>query len=725
MTVRCGIVCSLLSLCGVRGPSARGLSMRRLCAFAFCMLGLCALGIQERLAQAAPPAKTVQSPADSTAARETDARHEAAQAAAQQSADQRTVDSLRAALHAAHGEARVKLLHEIGEHHYTRSNLDSALYYFEAALVVAEESLSEAPRHDEAGPDGARVHDDEVVDLLASIGNVHYLQGEYERALQQYLEALQRLEALPSVEAAQQRARMLSNIGNVYYIQEDYEAAYTHYARSLSIGERLGDDTVTARASIKMAYALRQQRRYAEAIQQAQRGLALSRAVGNLDLETRAQIALAHVHDERGAPDEALAMARQALANARHLQYIPYQTAALDLLATAHAQLGRADASIAYAQQSIATARQSGVLNTVVASTRFLAEQYAHQGAYAKAYATMQRHRALKDSLEGEARAEALAVLRTKYEAEQMEQELALQDLRMQRQHVLLIGGSVGLLLLLLLAGALYHNVRLKAQANQMLDLRRREIEQQKNNLAALVEEKDVLLDERETLMREIHHRVKNNFQIVSSLLALQADPLEDEATLALTRQFQSRVMAMALVHQKLYQTEGLSHIDARAYIEDLTGFLFRSFCSGSVQHTVDAEPVSLSIDTAVPLGLILSELVSNACEHAFPDGRPGHVHVILQRVQSSATGQGDGPAAPTDTFTLIVADDGVGFAPEPNAARNATLGLSLVYDLARQLRGHVAIEGHPGEGARFAVTFQPVSRPPLHATAVVQPAQA
>ncbi len=199
-------------------------------------------------------------------------------------------------------------------------------------------------------------------------------------------------------------------------------------------------------------------------------------------------------------------------------------------------------------------------------------------------------------------------------------------------------------------------------------------------------------LREKDVLLREIHHRVKNNLQIVTSLLNLQLRGIEDGAARGLLRESQDRVKTMALVHEKLYQSKGLATLDSPAYLRDLVASLFRSYGAvPRISQRVEAQEVPLDIDAAVPLGLVVNELVSNALKHAFPDGRIGCVVVSL-----ATTG---------DATTLTVKDDGVGLPEGLEARRSRSLGLQLVDGLATQLRGELTTTSGPA-GTTFTLVF-------------------
>jgi PAS domain S-box-containing protein len=202
-------------------------------------------------------------------------------------------------------------------------------------------------------------------------------------------------------------------------------------------------------------------------------------------------------------------------------------------------------------------------------------------------------------------------------------------------------------------------------------------------------------LAEKEVLLREVHHRVKNNLQVISSLISLQADSLTDERMRAVFGDVRDRVRAMALVHEKLYQTGNLAQLNFAEYADSLLQYLWRSHGALAEKvrlHSLIA-PIILPIETAVPCGLILNELAANALKHGFPDGRSGEVTVVLER----------DPA--TETVCLRVSDNGVGLPAGRDWRQSGSLGLRLVHILAGQLRGTVEIG--TGPGAEFRITFR------------------
>ena len=208
-------------------------------------------------------------------------------------------------------------------------------------------------------------------------------------------------------------------------------------------------------------------------------------------------------------------------------------------------------------------------------------------------------------------------------------------------------------------------------------------------------------LEEKDVLLREIHHRVKNNLQVISSLLYVQAKTLEDPEVQQRFVESQERIRSMAAIHEQLYESDNLAEVDFAAYLDALLTRLFRSHQVNGVVRALDADPVPLAIDQAIPAGLIVNELVSNALEHAFRDEDGGTLAVRFHVT--------DG------TGTLCVEDDGAGASLDAMET-GSSLGLRLVRGLVRQLNGDLALDTDGGVSA--TVTFPLAPPSPLQSNA-------
>ncbi len=201
-------------------------------------------------------------------------------------------------------------------------------------------------------------------------------------------------------------------------------------------------------------------------------------------------------------------------------------------------------------------------------------------------------------------------------------------------------------------------------------------------------------LREKEVLLKEIHHRVKNNLQIISSLLRLQSETARDNETAALFLDSQERVSAMAMVHEYLYKSQDLARIHFSEYVAGLVGNLGRTFGFNSPEQTpkADVDDALLSLDVAVPCGLILTELISNAVKYAYPGSNGGPIDIRFRRL-------------PEGFYELSVADQGVGFPKGFDWTNADSLGLRLIRLLTEQLDGQIRLDN--SSGVKFTVTFK------------------
>jgi PAS domain S-box-containing protein len=204
-----------------------------------------------------------------------------------------------------------------------------------------------------------------------------------------------------------------------------------------------------------------------------------------------------------------------------------------------------------------------------------------------------------------------------------------------------------------------------------------------------------IALEEKELLLGEIHHRVKNNLQVIDSLLDLQVDRIEDTAVQAMLRDSQNRIRSMSLIHQTLYQSHDFARVDFQHFIGQLVPALIESYAvdGGRIVWHIDAERVQLPINVAIPCGLIVNELVTNALKHGFPEGRAGNIRVEMK-------------LQPTGEAVLMVSNDGVPIGHGIDFAATGTLGMQLVNLLSRQIGGRLEVQR--AGATRFCVIFSP-----------------
>ena len=200
-------------------------------------------------------------------------------------------------------------------------------------------------------------------------------------------------------------------------------------------------------------------------------------------------------------------------------------------------------------------------------------------------------------------------------------------------------------------------------------------------------------LKEKNVLLKEIHHRVKNNMQIISSLLSLQTNYIDDNIALDVLKESQNRVKTMAMIHEKLYQSNDFVNIKFDDYILRLVSDLFYSYNiqEDHIKPVIQVENVKLNIETAVPCGLIISELVSNSLKYAFPEGKNGKMRVSLKRHYNN--------------YELTISDNGIGFPEDIDFRNTNSLGLQLVNTLVEQIDGEITLDYI--QGTKFTIIFK------------------
>jgi|GEM_PF-5865764 two-component sensor histidine kinase len=237
-----------------------------------------------------------------------------------------------------------------------------------------------------------------------------------------------------------------------------------------------------------------------------------------------------------------------------------------------------------------------------------------------------------------------------------------------------------GIAAVVVIAGLLYLQIRIRRRSKRVI--------------RQLNEQRQQLLNEKEWLLREIHHRVRNNLQIVMSLLNSQSAFIGNETALAAIQSSQHRVHAMSLIHQKLYYSENVASIEMSFYIRELTSYLREVYITGQrIRFAYDIDPLELDISQAVPVGLILNEAITNSIKYAFPNGRNGVITITLKRADSLR-------------YQVGIADDGVGMPYEHSSRSTGTLGMRLMAGLTADLDGKFFIGN--SSGTTIKISFIP-----------------
>jgi two-component sensor histidine kinase len=314
------------------------------------------------------------------------------------------------------------------------------------------------------------------------------------------------------------------------------------------------------------------------------------------------------------------------------------------------------------------------------------------------------RYVTLTDSIFNVEKLKEFQTLQVRYETRQKEQALQLLQLQSQKEQVQLretslqrnvtLGAVVLLLILSLLA---WRGYQVKQQNLIRLQVQQDVIRRQNQDQLLLLEEKDRLLTDKDLLMQEIHHRMKNNLSIIISLLESQSLYLNNPAAQAALQDTQNRIQAVFLLHQKLYRASAGTAVDTTSYVLELVDHLCETFDTSDHNITIThhLEPISLDALEILPLGVILNEAITNTIKHAFPGNRKGHVHLSLCHL-------------PSGDVQLQIRDNGIGLPADFRHDGEKSLGFTLINGLVNQLHGNYSIVNDGG--VVMTIRFKPGS---------------
>lgn len=520
-----------------------------------------------------------------------------------------------------------------------------------------------------------------------NLGNVYTLKKENDIALKYFFDALVIFENLND---SLNQAIVNANIGELLIDEEDYQGARKHFDLSKSLDKYNGEQI----GLIEYDLGLLELK-----LDQYDKALSHFRTSLNqwLNIERNIEVAKTYIkigecHFEMNNSDSAVYYSQKGLSLADELTNYSAQFDALYQMALIHFKQHSYSSSIDYLLTAIDKQEYIENLKEKADAFYLLYRSYKATQNNNAAFKSLEKYVELTDSTNKINRLEVLAEYQTKLDvlskqkriseladstkiAQLQNSNLKLKNKQQllvnskQKKWLIIISSIAGVIVLLLLL--IFKQYQTKSRLNIQLN---------------------EALKEREVLIREVHHRVKNNLQIVSSLLNLQANTINEKNADEVLKLSQSRIDTMSLIHEKLYQSEKLSDIKFSEYINNLLKHLEHSFGAEQkhIKITSSLEEVPLHIDKLVPCGLILNELVTNAMKHAFSEQERGVIHVDCRPVNNNCI--------------LTISDNGKGLPEEFKIEKSKSLGLRLVTGLVKQLKGK--LEQPPGEKTSFIISF-------------------
>lgn len=563
-----------------------------------------------------------------------------------------------------HSPEGVESLLEISEEERNK-NSEKAAYAAYQALNLAD-SLN---------------YDEGLARAYFFLGELYEMYMDYAQALKEYQAALQ-------VERSLQRenriSKLLNEISMIHIQQGEFGIAIDHLERSIELLEDTNYELILAEAISALGLAHYHLKNYEMSLEYFDQVQNMAGSSENLDkIKMISVLNEANTYVQLYQFDRAESLLLQAIRYFGEHGYVADQSKSYFDLARLYHRWDKPGEALTVAFESMELAESIEENSLIRNGYLLLSIIYEEQGNSQQALLNHQRYHTLYTQAHDNEREARLtqrqiqhAVAQRNREIRQLNQETALQEAELAKRELRqnLLYGGLGFSIII--AGLLFRNIYYKKSANQRL-------QQKQSKIEASLKEKEILLS-------EIHHRVKNNLAIISSLLHLQAQTSTDNEVKAILSESEGRVQSMALIHELLYEHTDFSKIEFGVYINKLLRHVSANYETPGVDITteVKSDPVFIEITKAVPCALICHELITNSYKHAFKGRAKGKITITLSLSNNN-------------TITLIISDDGRGFQPH---TERSTLGLSLIHGLAKQINGTLTSETE--NGTTFTITF-------------------
>ncbi|MFT5184268.1 MAG: two-component sensor histidine kinase [Flavobacteriales bacterium] len=512
-----------------------------------------------------------------------------------------------------------------------------------------------------------------VGNTMNSIGVSYYYAGDMNAALKWYLDVMEHWENLGDANSA---SKTINNIGVIYRLQFKYKEAIEIYKKSEKIKLELGDEIGLAKVYHNIGLAHSYLGDENNCVLYIQKALYLNEKLGLESEVLSSKASLGVAKFKLGQYEESELLLLEAIEYREFFSETTEVPEFLTYLGRVKMELGKPQEALTYLIEAEEILRKTdrreilNELNLTLALCYYSMNRFRESSDYYRA------HEMTASELTHALRIEEMEKMQESYNAKEREKELEISQLKLadkeRQQLIFQWGTALGLLVLLILA----YTVWIKIRSN--------------NTLAKKNEIIENSLSEKEILLREIHHRVKNNLQVVSSLLSIQSRGIVDKKALEAVNESRNRVKSMALIHQDLYREENLTNINVQSYIVKLSESLFHSYNvdENQINFVTDVEDISLDVDTIIPLGLILNELMSNALKYAFIEQEGGRLEVKLKKV--------------SDCLEMEVIDDGVGI--DFNSLNESSFGLKMIRAFSDKLGASFEVKNENGTHTKLTV---------------------
>lgn len=512
------------------------------------------------------------------------------------------------------------------------------------------------------------------------IGMCYYMNGEIEKAIKYYVSGIKKFETLKDTYFV---AMLHNNIGAAYQLRKKPEETIKYYQKALKGFEEVKDTLWMANLYNNISIQKNELGLYQEELDYKQKAMDIYIAQKDTQMILLTKGNLAHTYFKLGEY-------KKSLLNAEDYLNSPYNEAgqsarATVLLAYAYTlqKMGEQTRSMNIVNEAKDIAEKNGFKEITMKAHQHLAFLYEGQNNYKQAYFHFKSFHALQDTLFNQQKDETINDLLVKYDSDKKDADIILLNAENELKNLQIAQSNTtkwalifGLSLVTLLAFLAWRLKNIKAKNNI-------ELTSKNHQISKALEEKNILL-------REIHHRVKNNLQVISSLLKLQSQYIEDEGAIKAIAEGRNRVHSMALLHQNLYKEDNLTGVNMKEYFTNLIEGLFDAYKITNIKLVTEIEDLTLDIDTVIPLGLIANELVSNALKHAFENVKNGVLTVKLMEKD--------------EHLIFNVKDNGKGYDENLVAEGKKSFGQKLIKSLSDKLEADVQVTTTTGTDVTLSI---------------------
>lgn len=556
-------------------------------------------------------------------------------------------------------------LNNFGIYYYTIGNYEKAIENYLRSLAIKK-----------------RINDQKgIASIYNNLGGIYDNRGNSPKALEYYLKGLE-IRETKFPDDLKGLSISLNNVGQSYYNQEDTKNAQFYFQKSLDINPLAKDNYAKAAIlnNIGVIYSLEE--KFDEAQKYFEESLKIKEKVGDVKGVVISLNSIGRLYKKQKMYAEAINYYDKSLEISEENKNKEGLANSLNNLSEVNFLIGNRTKAKNYGNKSLLLAKTLESPSLIGNAAKILHEIYTNEHNWEQALSMYKLHIIMRDSVSNTETKRDIIKQKATYDLNKKEHEIELlsaqnevQTLKINENKILVCFITAAFLFTLILTIAVYYGNQKKQVINELLKTQKEEI--------------SVKNEEKTMMLKEIHHRVKNNLQVVNSLLRFQSRAITDENVLKMFQNTQKRVLSIAMLHEKMYRSEDLKHINVKKHFTSLIQDLVDNYSVDKNIHlNINIDDIPIAAPTLIPLGLIISELITNSVKYGFPNEASGQINLSLKALSSEKT-------------ELIVSDNGIGYNPEEI---DEGLGTKLVRMYAKQLNG--VIEKLPQKGVGYKLVF-------------------